>query len=107
MFEGTAVNRIKDLRSPGLEFSLGRKSNERRKAARNEVGSNAWISIDGGFAVRPVRLIDVSNAGFRISINSPEIVASTFTLLLARNISSGRRARVIWRRGLQIGAEYI
>jgi hypothetical protein len=34
-------------------------------------------------------------------------VPGTFTLLMSRQAGSGRRARVIWRRGSQIGAEFV
>jgi len=82
-----------------------RKAKEQRRASRRKVSTNAWIRLDGGFAVRPCSVIDLSDTGVQISVSAAESVPSTFTFVMSRT-ASGRRARVVWRHGSQIGAEF-
>jgi hypothetical protein len=93
-----------------LSYDFGgsiRKPKELRRSYRQKVGVKAWIRLDGGFAVRPCNVVDLSDTGVQITIPATEAVPGIFTLLMARNASSGRRARVKWRRGLNIGAEFL
>src|SRR5712692_5275460 len=94
-------------RDLAYQFSSARKLKNSRTAARQKLGSNAWIRLEGGFAVRPCVVIDRSESGVRIEITSPETVAGVFSLLMSRDTGSGRRCRVKWRRGAQIGAAFI
>lgn len=93
-----------------LSYNSGgsiRKKKELRKAYRRKVGVKAWIRLDGGFAVRPCNMADLSDTGVQITIHAAEAVPGIFTLLMSRDANSGRRARVKWRRGAQIGAEFL
>jgi len=78
-----------------------------RKTIRTRVGSKAWIRFDDGFSIRECRLVDMSGGGIRILVNAPTDVAPLFSLLLTRDASPGRRCRVKWRRGKEIGAEFV
>jgi len=81
---------------------------DKRRIPRNSIGANAWIRLDEGFGLRPCKVVDSSDTGIRIAIDaavkSSDI--STFTLLKSRDARSGLRARIKWRRGSQIGAEF-
>jgi hypothetical protein len=87
------------------KFSSHGRSKDQRRAARKKVGADAWIRNQ--FAVRPCKVIDLSDTGIQISIDAPQTVPSTFTFLMSRTSGSGRNARVKWRRGTQIGAEFL
>lgn len=78
-----------------------------RKTVREPVGSKVWIRFDDGFSVRECRLIDMSGGGIRILVSAPTDVAPMFSLLMTRSASPGRRCRVKWRRGKEIGAEFV
>lgn len=91
--------------APFAKFPSARKAKEHRRTPRRKFSANAWIRLDGQFAVRPCCVIDLSDSGARISVGAGETIPSTFTLLMSRT-ASGRRARVVWRRGSQIGAEF-
>jgi hypothetical protein len=78
-----------------------------RKSARRKLGTKAWIRFDDGFSVRPCWIIDLSRSGVRIEVDEPRAVADRFSLLLKRDAGPGRRCRVKWRRGQEIGAEFI
>lgn len=78
-----------------------------RNTARERMGTKAWIRFDDGFSVRPCRLIDLSGTGVRIRVDAPRDVASLFSLLLTRDAAPGRRCRVKWRQGSEIGAEFV
>ena len=87
-------------------FSSVRRPKEQRKASRRKISANGFIRLDGGFAVRPCVVIDLSDTGVKISIDAAKSVPSIFTFLGSRT-AVGRRARVKWRRGSQIGAEFL
>jgi hypothetical protein len=97
---------------PALEFAgitmFGsvRRGKELRKATRRKVSVNGFIRPDGGFAVRPCTIIDLSDTGVQISITEPRSVPNTFTFMTSRT-GTGRRATVKWRRGSQIGAQFL
>jgi hypothetical protein len=91
----------------GYSFRFARKSNERRRAFRRKLDADAWISMDGGFATRQCRLIDLSDSGIGIAVNPSETVPPTFTFMRSRSVASGRRVRIKWRRGGRIGALFV
>ena len=78
-----------------------------RRAPREEIGNKAWIRLDGGFSVRACRLIDLSQEGARIMVETPRDVADRFSLLLSRDSAPGRRCLVKWRKGSEIGAVFV
>lgn len=57
--------------------------------------------------MRPCTMVDLSDTGVQIIIHAAETIPGVFTLLTSRDAGSGRRARVKWRRGSRIGAEFI
>ena len=80
---------------------------ESRSEKREGIGTKAWIRLDGGFSVRACRLVDLSSSGVRILVEAPHDVADRFNLLLTRGAAPGRRCRVKWRNGSEIGAEFV
>ena len=78
-----------------------------REATREKLGIRAWIRFDDGFSVRPCMVADLSSTGVRIVVDEPHAVATQFSLLFKRDAIPGRRCRVKWRRGFEIGAEFI
>ena len=90
-----------------LGYDVDARRKDRRKAIRRDHNGGAWVRPDGTFATRPCKLIDMSSMGVRISVERPEGLTDTFLLLTSRNGSSARRVKTKWRRGNQIGAEFI
>ena len=97
---------------PPFGFRLNSKfystgtSKDPRRAVRKKVVRRAWIRLDG-FAVRPCRVIDLSDTGVQICLGAAQTVPKTFTFLMSRDSPPGRRAHVRWRRGTYIGAEFL
>jgi hypothetical protein len=89
------------------DLGFVKKSKEKRRSSRRSVRTNGWIRMDGAFAVLPCKVHDISNNGVRITLDRLETVSGEFTFMMSRNGGSGRRARLKWRRGLQIGAEFM
>jgi hypothetical protein len=81
-----------------------RKSKEQRKSTRRSINTRAWIRVEGGFAVRPCNVIDISDTGARLSIEGD--IPSSFALMLSRD-SRGRSARIKWRRGDKVGVVFV
>jgi hypothetical protein len=86
-------------------FRANADPKELRRAARMKVGSDAWIR--GGFAVLSCKVVDLSDTGVQIRLGTAHLIPDTFTLLTSRSAASGRSARVKWRRGTQVGAEFL
>jgi hypothetical protein len=79
---------------------------EKRLALRRNVNMTGWIRLDGSFATKECKIIDVSTAGVRICIPFAGKIAETFTLCFSKR-AQGHRVRLVWRRGNQIGAKFI
>jgi hypothetical protein len=84
--------------------AVSRKPKEQRKSTRRSINSRGWIRVDGGFAVRPCGIVDISDTGARLSVEGN--IPPSFSLLLSRD-SKGRNARVKWRRGSQVGVVFV
>jgi hypothetical protein len=80
------------------------KENRRGAPRHRYEGTNTWVGLDGSL-VRHCQIIDLSRTGVRLVITNADSLPNKFTLILSRN-SSGRPARVKWRRGNEIGAEF-
>jgi hypothetical protein len=89
-----------------LGFSFIKKSKDKRKVTRRKAGTIGWVRLDGGFATRQCNVVDISDDGVQIALEAAQKIPDTFTFLPSRGVGSGRRARVIWRRGSQIGAKF-
>jgi hypothetical protein len=75
--------------------------------SRDKAETKAWIRFDNGFSVRPCLLAALSGSGVRLVVNEPHAVAGQFRLLFKRDAALGRRCRVKWRSGSEIGAEFV
>src|SRR5262249_27381264 len=93
-------------RQVDLISSASRSRGNKRQAARVKSGTPAWIRLDGGFATRPCRLLDVSDTGVRIAVDRGLQVPSDFVIVLSQR-GHGRRCVVKWRNATQIGAEFV
>src|SRR6266702_5881882 len=80
--------------------------NDRRQTPRRIVNAPAWIRLDGGFATRECKIVDVSSAGVRLSLPFAAKIPATFTLLFSKH-AQGHRVRTVWRRANEIGATFI
>ena len=79
----------------------------KRLAPRSKSSTTAWIRLEGGFAMRACKVVDISNSGVQIQIDAAESVPNEFKFLASRTAGTGRRARIKWRRGSLIGAEFL
>jgi hypothetical protein len=78
----------------------------RRVAPRHRYDdNNTWIRLEGSLT-RPCQVLDLSRTGVRLRVKNADGLPNTFTLILSKN-GSGRSARVKWRRGTEIGAEFL
>jgi PilZ domain len=80
---------------------------DRRQSPRRNLNTTGWIRLDGGFATRECKIVDVSTSGVRLAIPFAGKIPETFTLLFFSKDAQGHRVRVIWRRANQVGAKFI
>jgi hypothetical protein len=81
----------------------GTKKREVRKSLRQP----GWITLDGGFAVRPCVVQNISSAGASITADDAGALPGTLRLAFARDARTGRNCQVVWRRGNSIGVKFI
>jgi hypothetical protein len=79
----------------------------RRVAPRHQYdGNDTWIRV-GGSLTRRCQVLDLSRTGVRLAVTSPHSLPDTFTLILSKNSSGSRLARLKWWRGTEVGAEFV
>jgi hypothetical protein len=86
--------------------TTGRYPGNKRRASRVKSGASAWLRLDGGFAMRPCQLLDVSDTGVRIAVDPALRVPNDFVIVLSQG-GQGRRVHVKWRNATQIGAQFV
>jgi hypothetical protein len=79
----------------------------RKREARKSLRQPGWITLDGGFAVRPCVVQDISSAGAKITADGASALPGTLRLAFARDARTGRNCQVVWRRGNSIGVKFI
>lgn len=82
---------------------FGRKSRETRRATKQD----AWISIAGSFATRRCTLLDISKHGAKLRVEDTNFLQSEFNLKMSRDERTGRNCKIIWRKGLLCGVEFL
>jgi hypothetical protein len=80
------------------------KENRRGAPRHRYDGNDAWVGLDGSL-VRQCQIVDLSRTGVRLAVTNAKDLPNKFTLILSKN-SRGRPARVKWRNGNEIGAEF-
>ena len=91
---------------PGSAEGRQNAQQERRLSPRRKLNATCWLRLDGSFAMRECKVVDVSLAGVRLALPFAGKLPEAFTVLFSKN-APGHRVRVIWRRGNQIGARFI
>lgn len=81
------------------------KHNRRAAARHRYEGGDAWIRAEGSLT-RECQVIDLSRTGVRLKVANAHSVPNTFTLILTKSCGA-RPARLRWRIGSEVGAEFI
>jgi PilZ domain-containing protein len=77
-----------------------------RKVKRTPRRQAAWVVLDGGAQVACV-LWDISDAGARIAAARAGALPDIFALFLSKDGKARRFCRVAWRRGGQLGVQFV
>jgi hypothetical protein len=77
--------------------------------ARTKRGASksAWITLDGGFAIRPCSVLDLLRDGAKIRVDDPSAVQTKLRLAFARDARAGRNCEVVWRHGKMLGVKFV
>ena len=80
----------------------------KKRASRKLLSQQAWITLDGGFAVRQCLVQDISDSGAKITLEEdasqlPGVIKMAFS----RDARTGRRCQVVWRRGKSAGIRFM
>jgi hypothetical protein len=88
----------------GISGPLKGTTNDKRRMSRRGCDMNAWIRQEY-FGFYECRVLDLSQNGVRLTAMPARTIPNSFVLLLAKD-GIEQPARVKWRRGAQIGAEF-
>jgi hypothetical protein len=89
--------------SASIRYAGGRK--DKRQSRRIAINDRGYIRPDGGFAKWPCTVLDSSETGIRLKLEDNHPVPTMFSYVTVSGV--GRAARVKWRRGQEVGAEFI
>lgn len=82
---------------------LGRKS----RVPRRQVDKEAWIVLDNSFALRPCKIVDMSDQGARLDLDAADRLPKFFSLTFSRSSRAGRRCEIRWKRGRTVGVKFV
>jgi hypothetical protein len=78
---------------------------ERRKASRKKTQFRAWVET-AQKNLLPCTVLDMTLKGARV--RAPELaLPDEFTLVLDDKSSLKRRCKVVWRKGVLVGLEFV
>lgn len=89
-----------------LDIGKFRREAERRKHARYAFSRVGWIDIGKGRPLILCMINDLSDTGARITIPSAQNLPKEFILLFTPQRGVGRRCRLIWQAGHDIGCKF-
>jgi hypothetical protein len=84
---------------------VGFFSKKTDRPVRRKTDHDAWLTLDGSFAARKCKVLDLSPGGAKIKVEDSQFVQPRFLLKFARG-GEGRPCRVVWRKGSTIGVEF-
>ena len=79
----------------------------KKREARKSLRQPGWITLDGGFAVRPCVVQDMSSTGAKITMDDSNVLPARLRLAFARDARTGRDCEVVWRRGKSVGVKFV
>ena len=79
---------------------------ERRQSLRMGVTIPALIYIRDGLPLRPCTVLDVSQGGGRVRLDTGGTVPDHFCLLFNRTGTVQRACRVVWRQDCYLGVAF-
>lgn len=79
----------------------------KKREARKSIRQPGWITLEGGFAVRPCVVQDMSSTGAKITIDDPNMLPAKLRLAFSRDARTGRNCEVVWRRGKVVGIKFV
>ena len=79
----------------------------KKREVRKSLRQPGWITLDGGFAVRPCVVQDMSSTGAKITMDDTNVLPARLRLAFARDARTGRDCEVVWRRGKVLGVKFV
>jgi hypothetical protein len=92
-----------DLRADLIEGCVMQLDSDARRKLRRRVEIKAKLCQNRESPLRDCTVIDISDIGARLAVDSLYEIPQEFTLLLAPRGGPTRRCRLVWRSGGQAG----
>jgi len=87
-------------------WAIGMDS-EKRRDLRKSLKYPAKIDLRDGNPPIPCLLIDVSESGAKVVVESTDDLPQSFTLLLAGENGRQRRCKLVWQEGQHFGVVFV
>jgi len=82
---------------------FGTKKRDARKSLRRP----GWVTLEGGFAVRPCLVEDMSSSGAKITVQDSNTLPARLRLAFSRDARTGRACEVVWQDGKTFGVKFV
>jgi len=82
---------------------FGTKKLDARKSLRRP----GWVTLEGGFAVRPCLVEDMSSSGAKITVQDSNTLPARLRLAFSRDARTGRACEVVWQDGKTFGVKFV
>jgi len=90
-----------------VAMGANRDRHELRKYPRRHYGRPAWLDVGSGAELVLCLVYDISETGAGIKLSCDDTLPAQFTLLFSPTGRPGRRCRVVWQNGHQLGCEFV
>lgn len=77
---------------------------EHRQAIRRKIGCRALVAVNERAPRAECVIVDISNSGARLVVDTTIDLPKEFLLMLSRNVS--RRCTLVWREDRKVGVRF-
>jgi hypothetical protein len=80
---------------------------QRRENPRRPINHPCWVDPGPGLSLIPGQLQNISVSGAKLLVKETDELPEEFTVYLTQDGKIGRRARIAWRSGAEVGLKIL
>ena len=77
------------------------------RKTRYKTNTTAWMTLEGGFAKRQCRVLDLSVTGARLDVENAGDIDGKLAIAFTHDVRKATRCRLVWRKGSEMGVEFL
>ena len=80
---------------------------EKRVSQRRQMERRCWVALEPTQSLAECFLSDISNTGAKLVLQTESKIPTTFDLYLTPDGHVGRKCKVVWQSGKEIGVKFV